>query len=45
MFKKGIDAKALGEKLLNTAMYSSSIGEDDANVNIAISKGDNNEEN
>lgn len=45
MFKKGIDAKALGEKLLNTTMYSSSIGEDDANVNIAISKGDNNEEN
>lgn len=37
-FKKGIDTKAFGEKLLNAALYSSSVSSDDTCVNIKISK-------
>ena len=39
MFKEGIDAKAFGDKLLETAMYSSIVSADDASVNIALRKG------
>lgn len=39
MFKEGIDAKTFGEKLLETAMYSSTVRADDARVNIALKKG------
>jgi len=39
MFKEGIDAKTFGEKLLETAMYSSTVSADDARVNIALKKG------
>lgn len=42
MFQKGIDTKGFSEKLLNTAMYSSNIKEDDAAVSISILKGSNN---
>ena len=44
MFKNGIDAKGFGEKLLNTAMYSSDISEKDNSVYISITKGSDNEE-
>lgn len=39
MFKEGIDAKTFGEKLLETAIYSSTVSADDARVNIALKKG------
>ena len=39
MFKEGIDAKVFGEKLLETAMYSSTVSADDEIVNIALKKG------
>lgn len=39
MFKEGIDAKAFGDKLLETAMYSSMVSSDDESVNIALKKG------
>ena len=39
MFKEGIDAKVFGEKLLEAAMYSSTVSADDASVNIALKKG------
>lgn len=38
MFKEGIDAKEFGDKLLNAAMYSSSVSANDENVNIALHK-------
>ena len=37
-FKKGIDTKVFGEKLLNAALYSSTVSSDDTGVNIKISK-------
>ncbi|MBR1417796.1 MAG: N-6 DNA methylase [Synergistaceae bacterium] len=37
MFKQGIDAKAFGDKLLNAAMYSSSISRENGRVNISLS--------
>jgi hypothetical protein len=39
MFKEGIDAKEFGEKLFETAMYSSTVSADDESVNIALKKG------
>ena len=38
MFQKGIDAKAFGDKLLETAMYSSCISEGDGDVMISLKK-------
>ena len=32
MWKKGIDVKEFGEKLLNSAMYSSNINENDNQI-------------
>ena len=43
MFLQGIDAKEFGEKLLNTAMYSSSVRESDGEVSISFKSGDNDE--
>lgn len=40
MFKKGVDVKVLGEKLMNTAMYSSRIRANGEIVTIDIRKGD-----
>lgn len=40
MFQKGIDAKAFGEKLLDTAMYSSCVSAEDLGVTIRLKKGD-----
>ncbi|MBF1667068.1 MAG: SAM-dependent DNA methyltransferase [Scardovia wiggsiae] len=39
MFKEGIDAKEFGEKLLETAMYSSTVSADNTSVSIALKKG------
>lgn len=39
MFKQGIDAKEFGEKLLDTAMYSSYVRADDESVTVTIQKG------
>lgn len=39
MFKNGIDVKGFGEKLLNLAMYSSSIEEKNNQINISLDKG------
>lgn len=39
MFQKGIDAKAFGEKLLDTAMYSSRVSEGESDVTISLKKG------
>lgn len=39
MFQKGIDAKALGEKLMTTAMYSSRVSADDETVTVSMQKG------
>lgn len=39
MFQKGIDAKAFGEKLLDTAMYSSRVSEGKSDVTISLKKG------
>lgn len=41
MFQKGIDSKALGEKLMTTAMYSSRVSADDKTVTITMQKGGN----
>ncbi len=38
MFQKGIDAKAFGEKLLNTAMYSGRVSADDNSVKLVMQK-------
>ncbi len=40
-FKKGIDTKEFGEKLLNAALYSSEVTSDDTGVNIKIGGGSN----
>ena len=39
MFKKGIDVKEFGEKLLNSAMYSSNIEEKNNRICISIDRG------
>lgn len=39
MFKKGIDVKEFGEKLLSSAMYSSNINEKDNQICISLNKG------
>lgn len=38
MFQQGIDAKAFGEKLLDTAMYSSRVSADDKSVTVTMRK-------
>lgn len=38
MFKRGIDAKEFGEKLLDTAMYSSRVSSDDEFVTFTMRK-------
>lgn len=40
-FKKGIDTKEFGEKLLNAALYSSEVSSDDTGVHIKIGGGKN----
>lgn len=40
MFQKGIDAKEFGEKLLDTAMYSSRVSTDSESVTLTMRKGD-----
>lgn len=39
MFQKGIDVKEFGEKLLETAMYSSHVSADDDSVTVVMRKG------
>lgn len=39
MFQQGIDAKAFGEKLLDTAMYSSRVSADNESVTLTMRKG------
>lgn len=39
MFRQGIDAKAFGEKLLDTAMYSSRVSADGESVTVTMRKG------
>lgn len=39
MFQKGIDMKEFGEKLLDTAMYSSRVSADDESVIVTMQKG------
>lgn len=39
MFQQGIDAKAFGEKLLDTAMYLSRVSADDKSVTVTMRKG------
>ena len=39
MFQQSIDAKAFGEKLLDTAMYSSRVSADDESVTLTMRKG------
>lgn len=39
MFRQGIDAKAFGEKLLDTAMYSSRVSADNESVTVTMRKG------
>lgn len=39
MFKQGIDAKEFGEKLLDTAMYSSRVSADNESVTVTMRKG------
>lgn len=43
MFQKGIDVKEFGDKLLNSAMYSSNIDEKDNQICISLNKGKANE--
>lgn len=43
MFKKGIDVKEFGEKLLNSAMYSSNIEERNNRICISLDRGNANE--
>lgn len=38
MFQRGIDAKEFNERLLNTALYSSTVSEDGENVTISLAK-------
>lgn len=38
MFQRGIDAKEFNEKLLNTALYSSTVSEDGENVTVSLAK-------
>ena len=45
MFKKGIDVKEFGEKLLNSAMYSSDVKENNNQICISLNKGNTDEEN
>lgn len=40
-FKKGIDTKEFGEKLLSAALYASKVSSDDTGVNIKIGGGSN----
>ena len=40
-FKRGIDTKEFGEKLLNAALYGSEVSSDDTGVNIKIGGGSN----
>lgn len=40
-FKRGIDTKDFGEKLLNSTLYSSEVDSDGANINIKIGGGSN----
>ena len=37
-FKKGIDTKEFGDRLLYNALYSSEISDDDMNINIKLRK-------
>lgn len=39
MFKKGIDVKNFGEKLMNLVMYSSHVSTDEKNVIVTMKKG------
>lgn len=39
MFQKSIDAKVFGEKLLDTAMYSSRVSAEETDVTISLKKG------
>ena len=39
MFKEGIDVKEFGEKLLNSAMYSSNIETKNNKICISLNKG------
>ena len=39
MFQNGIDAKAFGEKLMTTAIYSSRVSVDEETVTISMQKG------
>lgn len=39
MFQQGIDAKEFGEKLLDTAMYSSRVSADNDTVTVTMQKG------
>ena len=39
MFQQGIDAKEVGEKLLDTAMYSSRMSADNESVTMTMQKG------
>lgn len=39
MFKRGIDSKAFGEKLMNTAMYASSVKVDGDSISVVMQKG------
>lgn len=43
MFKKGIDVKEFGEKLINSAMYSSNIEDKNNQICISLNKGNANE--
>ena len=46
MFQKGIDAKAFGEKLLDTALYTSRVSANDKDMTIILKKGgDGNDKN
>lgn len=44
MFKKGIDAKAFSEKLVDTTMYSSRVSAAGENVTISLKKGSESDE-
>lgn len=45
MFEQGIDVKEFGEKLLNSAMYSSKVNDKDNKICISLNKGNTDEEN
>lgn len=45
MFKEGIDAKTFGEKLLETALYSSRVSADNESVTMTMQRdGDGDDE-